>query len=388
MHQILRNTRRDFLKDTSSVVALALASTPISLVGQNVSNSNPARGYAARSVGGPLVPISFDRRALRADDVKVEILYCGVCHSDIHEVRGEWGPKPLPLVPGHEIAGRVTAVGSNVMRFKVGDHVGVGFISDSCGTCESCRSGHEQYCDNNGAVWTSGGSDKYLGGATQGGYSSYIVTKEHFVVRIPSALDLKVAAPLLCAGVTTYSAMLTQKVGRGTKIGVAGIGGLGHLAIKIASARGAEVVAFTTTPSKSDDAIRFGASEVVVVDDVQKLTKYQRHLDFLVSTIPAQFDIASYAGMVKRDGTMTQIGIPPTGAMPMNIAKLSASRVNINSHFVGGMAETQSILDFCAEHRITPEVEVVNIRTINDVFNMVVAKEARYRYVIDMGSLA
>jgi uncharacterized zinc-type alcohol dehydrogenase-like protein len=182
--------------------------------------------------------------------------------------------------------------------------------------------------------------------------------------------------------------MLTQRVGRSTRIGVAGIGGLGHLAIKIASAHGAEVVAFTTSPSKTADAIRFGASEVVVVDDLQKLTKYQRYLDFLVSTIPAQYDIGSYADMVKRDGTMTQIGIPPTGAMPMSIAKLSASRVNINSHFVGGMAETQNVLDFCAEHHIAPEVEVVKISTINEVFNRIVAKEARYRYVIDLGSLA
>jgi alcohol dehydrogenase (NADP+) len=381
-------SRRDFLKASAAIAALGAVANPTELFAQHdLESKSPARGYAAKSADGILTPWEFERRALREDDVKIEILYCGVCHSDIHQVRGEWGPTPRPHVPGHEIAGRVVQVGRAVTRFKAGDHVGVRFVCDSCGTCESCKTGHEQYCERGQTTFTSGGPDKYLGGITQGGYADYIVTREHFVVKIPASMDLQTAAPLLCAGVTTYSAQLADNVGPGTKIGVAGIGGLGHLAIKIAAARGAEVVAFTTSPSKVDDARRFGAKDVVVVSDAKSLSKYRGSLDVVVSTIPAAYDSTVYLRTVKPEGHYTQIGIPATGTLPVPVFGLAASRVNFNSHFVGGMKETQDILNFCAEHHIAPEVEVIDIESVNEAFNKVVAKNVRYRYVIDMKTL-
>jgi alcohol dehydrogenase (NADP+) len=388
MKDVLEHSRRDFIKQTAALAALSVAPSPLALLAEEEqSNKIQARGYAAKTAGGVLTAWDFQRRALRDDDVLIEVLYTGICHSDIHQARGEWGPLPYPFVPGHEIAGRVVRVGKKVTRFKAGDHAGVGFISDSCGECENCTEGHEQYCDRGETVFTAGGPDKHLGGITQGGYSNYIVTKEHFVLNIPSSMELKTVAPMLCAGATTYSELLSLNVGPGSTIGIAGIGGLGHMAVKIAVAKGANVVAFTTSPSKVDDIKRFGAKEVVVVDSADKLKPYRRKLDYLVSTIPAQYDMASYIETVKRDGTYTQIGIPATGAMQMSVVELVMSRVKVNGHFIGGLQETQDVINFCAKHNIAPEVETIDITKVNEAFNNVVAKKARYRYVIDMKSL-
>jgi alcohol dehydrogenase (NADP+) len=379
--------RRAFIKQTSAMAVIASVPSSLQVLADNsVSENIATKGFAANNTSGILSPFRFDRRPVGDNDVQIEILYCGVCHSDIHSVRSEWRPEKYPLVPGHELAGRVIKVGKNVTKFKIGDHAGVGCMVDSCGTCTSCMAGHEQYCDKNETIYTYGSPDKILGGITQGGYSKTIVVKDSFVISIPMSMDLKTAAPILCAGVTTFSPILAWHVKKGMTVGVAGIGGLGHMAIKLAVAKGADVIAFTTSPSKVADIKRFGAKEVVVVDDVSKLTPYTRKMDYMISTIPAKFNIDAYLTLVKRDATFTQLGI---GAEPLsvNMNGLTQTRVNFIGSLIGGIAETQEVINFCALNNIAPEIELINIKDINDTMNNIVAKKARYRYVIDMATL-
>jgi alcohol dehydrogenase (NADP+)/uncharacterized zinc-type alcohol dehydrogenase-like protein len=376
-------SRRSFIKKTGSLIALASLAGPIDILGNanNVPQNIKTKGYAARVENGILSSYDFERRTLQDDDVQVKILYCGVCHSDIHTVRGHWGPAHYPLVPGHEMTGCVVAVGKNVTRFKVGDRAGVGTVVDSCGTCHSCKEGQEQYCDNR-PTFTYNSPDKILGGYTQGGYSKTIIVKEHFVFNIPDNMDLSAAAPLLCAGITTYAPIIKWKVREGMRVGVAGIGGLGHIAIKLAALKGADITAFTTSPSKIDDIKRFGASKVVVVDDVKVLRDHIGTMDFLISTIPQKYNLSRYVRVVKRNGVFSQVGLPG-GSYSINSMVLMSS-VNITGSMVGGVAETQEMINYCAKNNIAPEVSMIDIKDINNAFDKVVNKEARYRYVIDM----
>ncbi len=379
--------RRLFIKQTAALAVTATVPSALQVLPDNsLSEKIPTKGFAANNTSGILSPFRFDRRPVGDNDVQIEIMYCGVCHSDIHSVRSEWKTEKYPLVPGHEIAGIVVKVGKNVTKFKIGDHAGVGCMVDSCGVCISCTAGHEQYCDKNETVFTYGAPDKILGGITQGGYSKTIVVKDSFVINIPMSMDLKTAAPILCAGVTTFSPILAWQVKKGMTVGIAGIGGLGHMAIKLAVAKGADVIAFTTSPSKVADIKRFGAKEVVVVDDISKLTPYTRKMDYMISTIPAKFNIDAYLPLVKRNATFTQLGI---GAQPLsvNMGALTHTRVNFIGSLIGGIAETQEVINFCALNNIAPEIELINIKDINDTMNNVVAKKARYRYVIDMATL-
>lgn len=331
-------------------------------------------------------PWNFGRREVGDDDVQLQLMYCGICHSDIHVVRGEWGRVIYPMVPGHEMTGRVIKVGKNVRKFKVGDQAGVGTIVDSCLTCDSCKSGKEQYCDRGEAVETYNSPDKHTGTRTQGGYSDTMVVKEHFVFKIPAGLDMKAAAPLLCAGATMFSPLLEWKVGKAMKVGIIGIGGLGHLGIKLAVAKGAEVTGFTTSPSKLDDIRRFGAKEAVLVDDGGKLKKYAGQFDFVISTVPYKYNMEGYLSLGKRHGTFVQIGIPP-GDLILSPFTLVKTQVNLTGSNVGGMPETQELLNFCAANKIAPEVQVIAAKDINEAYQKVVGKNVRYRYVIDLATI-
>ncbi len=353
---------------------------------RNMLKNIASKGYAARDKSGELSPWSFERRPLGDNDILMDIKFCGVCHSDIHQLRGDWGPQQYPQVPGHEITGIVAAVGKNVTKLKVGDHAGVGTMVDGCGTCDSCRRRGEQYCDD--VLFTYGSPDKTSPtGITQGGYSNNIVVKEHFAIKIPKTIRLQDAASLLCAGITTYSPLVRHSIKKGDKVGVAGIGGLGHLAVKLAVAQGAEVYAFTTSPSKQEDILAFGAKEVIVVDTLDKLTPYRKSLDYIISTIPVQYDVAAYAAMVKPYGTYTQVGMPVGFQLTINNLALAASRVNYNASLVGSIPQTQELVDYCAENKIYPQIEVIKANEINEAWRKVVNKEARYRYVIDTATV-
>ena len=341
-------------------------------------------GYAAKDSSGRLSPWNFQRRLLGVNDILIDIKFAGICHSDIHQLRGDWGQQMYPQVPGHEIAGIVSAVGKNVTKFKVGDRAGVGCMVESCLNCPSCNSGEEQFCDNRATVFTYGFPQKSSPtGITQGGYSNNIVVRDHFAVHIPEHLSLEEAAPLLCAGITTYSPIIHNKTGQGDKVGVAGIGGLGHMAVKLAASKGAEVYAFTTSPSKVDDILGFGATEVIVVDDLAKLAPYKAKLDYLISTIPAQFDVGTYSMVVKPGGYLTQLGMPEKSQLVVNNLSLAFSRVNFNASLIGGIPDTQEVVNYCADHKLTPQIQVIKADQINDAWDKVVNKEARYRYVID-----
>ncbi len=343
-----------------------------------------SKGYAAKDASGKLVPWEFERRAVGDNDILIEIKFASICHSDIHQMKGDWGPQPYPQVPGHEIAGIVTAVGKKVTRFKIGDRAGVGCMVDSCMKCESCTHGEEQFCDNGATVFTYGYPDKTSpSGISQGGYSNNIVVRDHFAVQIPGHIPLEQAAPLLCAGITTYSPLINAGFKRGDKIGVAGIGGLGHLAVKLAVAKGADVYAFTTSPDKVKDILGFGAKEVVVVDDVAKLKPYKGKLDYMISTIPAQFDVAAYSSVLKRGGFFTQVGMPAGFNLTLNNIALANTHVNFNASLIGGMPETQEVVDYCADNKIFPQIQIIKAEQINDAWTKVLNKEARYRYVID-----
>jgi uncharacterized zinc-type alcohol dehydrogenase-like protein len=343
-----------------------------------------SHGYAAQSIAAPLEPFKFTRRELHDHDVHVDIQFCGVCHSDIHFVRNEWGNAVFPVVPGHEIIGRVKAVGSAVTRFKPGDLVGVGVIVDSCRTCASCKAGEEQYCEV-GATLTYGVRDKY-GDLTQGGYANNIVTDQHFVHTVSPKLNPAGVAPLLCAGITTYSPLRHWKVGPNQKVGVIGLGGLGHMALKFAHSFGAHVVQFTTSESKIEDAKRLGADEVVISKDATAMKKQANSFDFILDTVSAPHDINPYLEALKRDCTYAQVGLPDKPPL-INAGNLIFKRRAWSGSIIGGMAETQQMLDYCAEKNITADVEVIPIQQINEAFERVVKAQVKYRFVIDMASL-
>jgi uncharacterized zinc-type alcohol dehydrogenase-like protein len=386
-------SRRKFIQQ-AGIVASGLALTGPSRIFSQNKKTNPmqqnikSKGYAATDKTGKLTPWEFERRPLGDNDILIEIKYSGICHSDIHQERDHWGPQQYPQVPGHEIAGIVTVVGRNVKKFKVGDKAGVGCMVDSCMECESCKHGEEQHCDNKATVLTYGSPDKTSpSGITQGGYANNIVVRDHFAIKIPAGMDLQHAAPLLCAGITTYSPLMRANFKKGDKIGVAGIGGLGHLAIKLAASKGAEVYAFTTTASKANDAKGFGAKEVIVVDTLDKLQPYYGTLDYMISTIPYDFDVAAYAMVLKPYKEFTQVGMPINGKLTVNNFLMIRNRVNFNGSLIGGIRETQEVLDYCEEHKIYPQIQLIKSGDINDAWDKVVNKEARYRFVIDAGTI-
>jgi uncharacterized zinc-type alcohol dehydrogenase-like protein len=347
----------------------------------------PAYGYAARSGDTPLLPFSFERRDLRPNDVAIDILYCGVCHSDLHTARSEWPGTVYPCVPGHEIVGRVTAVGPEVTKFRAGDLAAVGCLVDSCLDCPSCAEGLEQYCEK-GFVGTYNGTDKISGENSYGGYSDKIVVREEFVLDVRhDEADLAAAAPLLCAGITTWSPLRHWKVGPGHKVGVVGIGGLGHMGIKLADALGAHVVAFTTSESKREDALKLGADEVVVSKNRGEMKAHAASFDFILNTVAAPHDLDAFMTLLKRDGTMTLVGVPASPHPSPNIGNLIFKRRNLAGSLIGGIAETQEMLDFCAAQGIVSDIEMIPIDRIEEAYERMLGSDVKYRFVIDMASL-
>lgn len=343
-----------------------------------------SRGYAAQQPTTPLAPFSFSRRDPKENDVVVEIEFCGVCHSDIHSVRNEWGNAVYPMVPGHEIIGRIAATGSKATRFKAGQRVGVGVIIDSCRKCASCKNNEEQYCEV-GATLTYGVPDRY-GDLTQGGYSNNIVVDEHFVHTISTKLDPAGVAPLLCAGITTYSPLRHWKVGPNKKVGIVGLGGLGHMALKFAHSFGAHVVQFTSSDSKIADAKRLGADDVVISKNPAAMKKEESSFDFILDTVSAVHDINAYLALLKRDAVYCQVGLPDQPPV-INMGNLLFKRRAMSGSIIGGMAETQQMLDYCAEKNIVSDVEVIPIQKIDEAFERVIKADVKYRFVIDMASL-
>ncbi|KAG0776190.1 hypothetical protein G6F22_012749 [Rhizopus arrhizus] len=345
-----------------------------------------ARGYAAHSHTDPLIPYEFERRAVGPDDVRIEILYSGICHSDLHQARDDWGGSIYPMVPGHEIIGRVTEVGSNVTRFKVGDHAGVGCMVDSCRHCDACEHDLEQYCAE-GATWTYNGRERQSGAPTYGGYSDHVVVEQRFVVKVSDTLDLKAAAPLLCAGITTWSPLRHWKVGPGQKVGVIGLGGLGHMGVKFAKALGAHVVMITTTPEKGADAKRLGADDVRGARDAAQMKAHAGSFDFLLNTIPVGHDTNPYMGLLKREATMCLVGVLTELDPPLTGGSVIFGRKHLTGSAIGGMAETQEMMDFCAEHGIVSDVEMIDIKNVNEAWERMAKNDVRYRFVIDMATL-
>jgi uncharacterized zinc-type alcohol dehydrogenase-like protein len=344
------------------------------------------KAYSTTSATTPLSAAVIERRVPTATDVQIQILYCGVCHSDLHYARNEWHFTEYPAVPGHEIVGRVTSVGSGVTKFKPGDTVGVGCLVDSCRTCASCRTGLEQFCDN-GMVMTYGSKDKHLGTPTLGGYSQSIVVTEDFVLRMPANLNPAAAAPLLCAGITTYSPLRHWKVGPGQKVGIVGLGGLGHMGVKFAKAFGAQVVLFTTSPGKVADGKRLGAHEVVVSTDEKQMAAQAGSFDFILDAVSAQHDLNAYLNLLRRDGNMVLVGAPEK-PLPLAAFPLLMRRRSLSGSLIGGLPETQEMLDFCGRHNITSEVEMIRMDQINTAYERMLKSDVKYRFVIDMASLA
>ena len=345
-----------------------------------------SKAYSAESAASGLHPATIERRKPTDSDVRIEILFCGICHSDLHQVRNEWSAAPTvyPIVPGHEIIGRVTSVGSAVSKFKPGDLVGVGCLVDSDQTCPECRAGFEQFCPN--MVLTYNSPDKHTGSVTYGGYSDSIVVDENFVLRVPSNLDPAGAAPLLCAGITTYSPMRHWGVSDGKKVGVVGLGGLGHMGVKLAKAFGAHVVVFTTSAHKIDDARRLGADEVVISRNSDDMKKRAGSFDFILDTVSADHDINQYIMLLKRDGNITLVGAPDT-PIPISAFGLIFGRKSFSGSLIGGIAETQEMLDFCGTHNITADVEVIPIQKVNEAYERLLKSDVKYRFCIDMASL-
>ncbi len=346
-----------------------------------------AKAYAAPSATSPLAPRTIARRDPTERDVQIEILFCGICHSDLHQVRNEWSgamPTVYPCTPGHEIVGRVTNVGSAVTKFKRGDLAAVGCMVDSDGTCPECREGLEQYCPN--VILTYNFPDKHLGGVTYGGYSESIVVDERFVLRVPKNADLAGTAPLLCAGITTYSPLRHWGVTKGQKVGVVGLGGLGHMGVKLAHAFGAHVVVFTTSPSKKEDALRLGADEIVISRNADDMAKHAESFDFILDTVSADHDINAYLNLLRRDGNLTLVGAP---AKPLGVAAFSLipRRRSLSGSTIGGIAETQEMLDFCAAHNLTADVEVIPIQKVNEAYERLLKSDVKYRFSMDMASL-
>lgn len=397
--------RRQFLQYAAGASALgvlasavgvsALASTPAQAA-QGGAMLNlytqpfPVRGFAARSAGAPLTPYNFRRRAVGPNDVAIDLHYCGVCHSDIHTSNGDWGSQPYPLVTGHELAGVVVAVGSGVSEFRVGDHVGVGCMVNSCGVCPECTAGFEQFCET-GPTMTYGtrvSEDIEPTGITQGGYSTAAVVNKDFVIRIPKEYDLAAAGPVMCAAVTVYSPLRHWQVRKGSTVGIIGLGGLGHFAVKLAKALGAEVIVFTTSPSKVDDARRFGASDVIVNYDPAKIKSYSRKLNFILDTSSQEHNVDAAVSTLRRDATLCRVGIG--NVQNNNQIGQFATIVKRNSFagsMIGSIRETQDTIDFCHLHNIKPDYQLIKPADINQVWNNVVAKKARYRYVMDIKSM-
>lgn len=346
-----------------------------------------AKAYSAASATSQLAPTKINRRDLTDNDVQIEILFCGICHSDIHQVRNEWSSvlqTVYPIIPGHEIVGRVTKVGPSVTKHKPGDIVAVGCMVDSDRICPQCKAGLEQFCPN--MVLTFNGPDKHLGGVTYGGYSTGIVVDEHFVLRVPSNLDLAGTAPLLCAGITTYSPMKHWGVTKGQKVGIVGLGGLGHMGVKFAHALGAHVVVFTTSPNKKEDALRLGADEVVISKNKDEMQKHNGSFDFILDTVSADHDINAYLNLLRRDGNLVLVGASPK---PISISAfaLILGRRNFSGSNIGGIPETQEMLDFCGKHNITADVEVIPIQKVNEAYERMLKSDVKYRFSIDMSSL-
>jgi uncharacterized zinc-type alcohol dehydrogenase-like protein len=345
------------------------------------------KAYSATSATSPLSLAAIIRRDPTETDVQIEILFCGICHSDLHTVRNEWKevmPTVYPCVTGHEIVGRVTQVGSAVSNFKPGDLAAVGCLVDSDGTCSECEAGLEQFCAN--ATYTFNAPDKHLGGVTYGGYSESIVVDQRFVLRVPTNLDLAGTAPLLCAGITTYSPMRKWRVGKGQKVGVVGLGGLGHMGVKFAHALGAHVIVFTTSPGKKEDAIRLGADEVIISTNADEMQKHAGSFDFILDAVSAGHDINAYINLLRRDGNITMVGAPEK---PLSVASfgLIFGRRSLSGSPIGGIPETQEMLDFCGRHNITADVEVIPIQKVNEAYERMLKSDVKYRFSIDMASL-
>ncbi len=342
--------------------------------------------YAAFSADTPLRSTHISRRDPGPTDVTIEILFCGVCHSDLHTARSEWGATNYPCVPGHEIVGRVTAVGSAVTKFQPGAIAAVGCMVDSCRECETCRDGLEQYCEQK-TIWTYGSPDSHTGGVTYGGYSTAIVVDQTFVLHVPAALDLAGAAPLLCAGITTYSPLRHWNVGPGSRVGIVGLGGLGHMGLKLAHAMGAEVTLFTTSPGKADDARRLGADHVVLSTDSAAMKAQLNRLDFILNTVAASHDLGAYLKLLRLDGVMTLVGLPQHDHPALKVGVLTSKRRSLAGSGIGGIRETQEMLDFCAEHGIVSDIELIPIQAINVAWERMLKSDVKYRFVIDMASL-
>ena len=342
--------------------------------------------FAAFSADTPLRPTHISRREPGPTDVVIDILFCGVCHSDLHTARSEWGATTYPCVPGHEIVGRVTAVGSGVTEFQPGAIAAVGCMVDSCRECDTCRRGLEQYCERK-TIWTYGAPDAHTDGVTYGGYSTAIVVDQAFVLHVPAALDLAGAAPLLCAGITTYSPLRHWQVGPGSRVGIVGLGGLGHMGLKLAHAMGAEVTLFTTSPGKTDDARRLGADHVVLSTDPAAMKAQQNRLDFILNTVAASHDLGAYLKSLRLDGVMTLVGLPQHDHPALKAGILTSKRRSLAGSGIGGIRETQEMLDFCAEHGIVSDVEIIPIQEINVAWERMLRSDVKYRFVIDMASL-
>lgn len=344
-------------------------------------------GYGATKFHKTIKPKVFARQSAGDHDVELDVLYCGICHSDIHQVNNDWNNTVYPCVPGHELVGKVARVGKSVTKFKVGDLAAVGCIVDSCGTCHSCKQGEEQFCEaETGMLATYNGPMNPTGQNTYGGYTNHFVIKEKYLLKVPASLSPEATGPLLCAGITTYSPLKRWGVKPGMKVGIAGMGGLGHVAVKIAKAMGAEVTVISTSKDKEEDALKFGASEFILVSDKEQLAEASRSLDFILNTIPYKHDVDPYLDLLHRDAVMVMVGI----LMPMpswNPMKIIMQRQAIAGSLIGGIAETQEVLDFCAKHEIEPEIEMVTVQEINDAYSRVKNKKARYRYVIDLSSI-
>ena len=347
--------------------------------------SYSVKSYAAHTSTGRLGPFNFERRSPRPDDVVIEVLYCGVCHSDLHNVRNDWGNAKYPMVPGHEIIGRVVEVGSQVTRFKAGDSVGVGCMVDSCQHCGPCGKGWEQYCEK-GSTYTYNHNDRIDGSRTHGGYSEKIVVKSDFVLKLPDNLDLAGAAPLLCAGITTFSPLRHWKVGAGSKVAIVGLGGLGHMGLKLAKAMGAEVTLFSRSPGKETDARRLGADHIVISTDAAQMAAVAGRFDLIIDTVPYVHDVNPYVPTLASGGTIVMVGyLGPLESF--NTGPLVYSRKTLAGSLIGGIAETQEMLDFCGQHGITSDIEVIRIQDINEAFERLLKADVKYRFVIDMASL-
>lgn len=345
---------------------------------------NQVKAYGTETAETPLIPMDISRRKLLPNDVEIEILFCGICHSDLHALRNEWGGTTYPIVPGHEIVGKVTKVGNNVTNFKEGDLAAVGCIVDSCGECEHCHNGNEQFCETGWTV-VFNSPDKHSGGMTYGGFSESIVVNEDYVLRVPEKLDLASAAPILCAGITVYSPLKHWEVGPGQKVGIIGLGGLGHMAIKIAKAMGAHVSVFSRSLSKAEDAKRLGAEEIIISTDAEQMKK-QSKFDMILDTVSGKHDVNPYLSSLKVDGALVLVGLP---AEPLSVGafNLVHGRKSFSGSSIGGIKETQEVLDFCAEHNITADIELINMQDVNEAFDRLEKGDVKYRFVIDMKSL-